>query len=222
MKTSFVLYTEYMSFFEALTLEEKGMLLEAIFAYEAGMELPEMDSAVKVAFSFIKKRLDINDEKYEKKAAASIENGKKGGRPKKTEKTQDNPVGFLETQDNPVGFLKPNETQKNHVYVNDNVNDLSKDKVSSLVINNIPTLTELTNYISDKKLNVNAQRFHDYYTIKGWDKITDWKAAVEFWSKNERRTSKTSQFCQTQKSDYDVSEIEKALLAKQRKEIESG
>lgn len=80
-----------------------------------------------------------------------------------------------------------------------------------------PTLTELKNYISDKKLNVDPQRFFNYYSDKGWNKITDWKAAVEFWHRNERKSK--SQFLQEQKADYDMKELEKALLEKTIKEM---
>jgi len=80
-----------------------------------------------------------------------------------------------------------------------------------------PTLTELKNYISDKKLNVDPQRFFNYYSDKGWNKITDWKAAVEFWHRNERKSK--SQFLQEQKTEYDMKELEKALLEKTIKEM---
>ena len=80
-----------------------------------------------------------------------------------------------------------------------------------------PTLTELKNYISDKKLNVDPQRFFNYYSDKGWNKITDWKAAVEFWHRNERKSK--SQFLQEQKAEYDMKELEKALLEKTIKEM---
>jgi len=81
----------------------------------------------------------------------------------------------------------------------------------------VPTLTELKNYISDKKLNVDPQRFFNYYSDKGWNKITDWKAAVEFWHRNERKSK--SQFLQEQKAEYDMKELEKALLEKTIKEM---
>lgn len=90
--------------------------------------------------------------------------------------------------------------------------DIDKELVSKQ-----PTLTELKNYISDKKLNVDPQRFFNYYSDKGWNKITDWKAAVEFWHRNERKSK--SQFLQEQKTEYDMKELEKALLEKTIKEM---
>jgi hypothetical protein len=90
--------------------------------------------------------------------------------------------------------------------------DIDKELVSKQ-----PTLTELKNYISDKNLNVDPQRFFNYYSDKGWNKITDWKAAVEFWHRNERKSK--SQFLQEQKAEYDMKELEKALLEKTIKEM---
>lgn len=91
MKDSFVLYTRYRRQLKNLTMEQVGVLFIAILCYEAGDELPEMDSAVSVAFDFIRDDLDENDRKYEEKCRINAENGKRGGRPKKpneTEKTE--------------------------------------------------------------------------------------------------------------------------------------
>ena len=82
MRESFVLYTEYLEHLEILSTEECGILFKAIFAYQSETELPEMSAAVKIAFSFIKKRMDADTEKYEEMCKKRAEAGKLGGRPK--------------------------------------------------------------------------------------------------------------------------------------------
>ena len=42
-RDSFVLYTEYMEQVNLLSIEQRGVLLTAIFSYAADAELPEMD-----------------------------------------------------------------------------------------------------------------------------------------------------------------------------------
>ena len=64
MKTSFVLYTEYLRHIQLLTMEQRGVLFTAIMAYEGEAEMPEMDGAVEMAFSFIKVQLERDEEKY--------------------------------------------------------------------------------------------------------------------------------------------------------------
>ena len=51
-----------------------------------------------------------------------------------------------------------------------------------------PTLEEVKSYCLERKNNVDAQRFIDYYSSNGWmvgkNKMKDWKAAVRTWERN--------------------------------------
>ena len=51
-----------------------------------------------------------------------------------------------------------------------------------------PTLDEVKAYCKERKNNVDADRFIDYYTSNGWqvgkNKMKDWKAAVRNWEKS--------------------------------------
>lgn len=53
-----------------------------------------------------------------------------------------------------------------------------------------PTIEEVKAYCLDRKNNVNAEKFIDYYTSNGWyvgrNKMKDWKASVRTWEKNEK------------------------------------
>lgn len=59
-----------------------------------------------------------------------------------------------------------------------------------------PTLEEVSAYVSEKGYSVDAERFIDFYTSKGWmvgkNKMKDWKAAVRNWWKNEKSNQKHS------------------------------
>ena len=89
-KNSFVLYYEYKEHFELLSDEELGKLMRAIMEYEAEGIVPELDGMVKMAFSFIRKDLDICREKYDAKCERNRQNGGKGGRGNKTESECEN------------------------------------------------------------------------------------------------------------------------------------
>lgn len=135
MKNSFVLYTEYFEHFSLLTLEQQGLLINAIFKYQLGQELPEMDSCLKMAFSFIKAQLDRDNEKYDQICKKRSEAGKQGGRPKANDnndnQTKANKANaFLEKQ------TKANKADNDNVYDNVNVDDT--DTVNGNVnVNNI-------------------------------------------------------------------------------------
>lgn len=122
-RDSFVLYTEYMEQVNLLSIEQRGVLLTAIFSYAADAELPEMDGITKMAFAFIKSRIDKDTEKYAKTIEKRKEAGKLGGRPKAN--------GSTEKQEKAKKANGFSEKQNNPVYVNDNVNvndNVLKDK----------------------------------------------------------------------------------------------
>lgn len=122
-KDSFVLYTEYMEQIELLSMEQRGILLTAIFAYVSDTELPDMDGITKMAFAFIKSRIDKDTEKYAKTIEKRKEAGKLGGRPKAN--------GYSEKQEKAKKANGFSEKQNNPVYDNDNVNvnvNVLKDK----------------------------------------------------------------------------------------------
>jgi hypothetical protein len=53
------------------------------------------------------------------------------------------------------------------------------------------TLEEVKDYCSERKNNVDAERFFDYYSANGWVQgknkpIKDWKACVRTWEKNDK------------------------------------
>ena len=53
-----------------------------------------------------------------------------------------------------------------------------------------PTLEEVKAYCAEKEYTIDAERFIDFYTSKGWfvgkNKMKDWRAAVRNWSKGSR------------------------------------
>jgi hypothetical protein len=81
-KKSFVLYTEMIKDLEDLSFEEKGKIFHAICEYESNGEIPdfiESDRVLKIAFTFIRRQLDRDNEKWEKTIEARRSAGEKGG-----------------------------------------------------------------------------------------------------------------------------------------------
>ena len=114
-KKSFVFYTEYREHLEMLPPEQIGELMLALIDYQETGEVPDLPkgSALAMCFSFIKKRMDKDNIKYEEKCERNRSNGKKGGRPtnqtviSETEENPNKPNGFSENQ------MVISETEKN-------------------------------------------------------------------------------------------------------------
>jgi hypothetical protein len=62
-----------------------------------------------------------------------------------------------------------------------------------------PTLQEVSDYCKERKNFVDPQRWHDFYSAKGWmvgkNKMKDWRAAVRTWERDSHpNTTNTSEF----------------------------
>lgn len=87
-KKGFIMYADLLENIELLSMEQRGILLTAILCDQSAKEPPEMDGAVRIAFSFIKKGIDLNTNKYNEICEKRRESGKKGGRPSKANETK--------------------------------------------------------------------------------------------------------------------------------------
>lgn len=128
MKNSFVLYNEYKEQFSLLSNEEAGRLIMAIFEYTESGNIPELEGMTLMAFSFIKKQLDRDSEKYEKTVEKRKEAGKTGGRPKTNGSDEEakKANGFSEKAKKANGFSKKQTKAKKPVDVDVN-EDVDED-----------------------------------------------------------------------------------------------
>lgn len=139
-KKSFVFYTEYREHLEMLPPEQIGELMLALIDYQETGEVPDLPkgSALAMCFSFIKKRMDKDNTKYEEKCERNRSNGKKGGRPtnqmviSETEENPNKPNGFsenqtviLETEKNPT---EPRKADNDNEYDNEYDNDCDNEE----------------------------------------------------------------------------------------------
>ena len=88
-RKSFMMYVNYAKQFRLLNMEQRGALITAIFEYiENGIVLSSLDALTEMAFSCMQDTFDRDYQTYIQKCEKNSENGKKGGRPKKSEKTE--------------------------------------------------------------------------------------------------------------------------------------
>lgn len=81
-----------------------------------------------------------------------------------------------------------------------NVKKVKNDKNSNIGEKSIrffpPTLEEIKNYCSERKNNVDADKFFNFYESKGWmvgkNKMKDWQAAIKNWEKSNKQSNQTT------------------------------
>lgn len=112
-RESFVLYTKINEIVKELSVEDKGLLFQAILDYQETGVVPDISGAIKIAFIGIRQDLDANAEKYEQVRKARSEAGKKGMESRWI--TKDN-------KNNKVKDEITNITVYDNVNVNDNDN----------------------------------------------------------------------------------------------------
>lgn len=77
MNDSFILYTSDYQLIERLTDEQLGQLTRALFTYARDGKIIQLDPVVRMAFVFIKDKIDRNQTKYQKKCERLRANAQK-------------------------------------------------------------------------------------------------------------------------------------------------
>lgn len=108
MKETFIIRTEWYEAISELSVKDQAIIFNNLFLYH--MNLPEKINthgiAVKLVWKLIEPNLKRNIENYDKRKDTSVENGKKGGRPKKEENEE---IDKLPDENNLNNLKKPNE-----------------------------------------------------------------------------------------------------------------
>lgn len=212
----------YRSFYEAIAElpdEELAKAFRAIAEYGLNGVEVECGGSAKVALKMAKPQIDKNNARYK--------NGQSGG--KKTAEPNPNQTvtkaNQTVTKANQTGTKleptvtkpEPNVTKPEpNVNVNDNVikkkdTSVSKEKARFAP----PTLENVIGYCREKGLNVDAQRFIDYYESVGWKvgktrkPMKDWKAAVRNWDRQDRAEDKPfkTRFHNHEQQTYDFDSL---------------
>lgn len=127
-RKQFLFNLEWVEVLMGYPKEVRYEVYDAIMRYVQSGEIPELKPTAKMAFSFIKKEIDYNDEKYQSVCDRNKANGKKGGRPKKADKNEESGRfsknrTVLEKPKKADGFSVLKNAEIPPLYDNDNDND---------------------------------------------------------------------------------------------------
>lgn len=190
MRESFVLHAEYI---EDLPEELKGAFLRYIYEYGIKEIEPELSGLELTVWLKIKRRIDDDVQSYERKVSNLKQNKNRTAISAKTTTTTDNRTDTERT---------PNGDRTDSVSVNDSVN-VSVNVPDSVNVAEAkpaepaparkrfvkPDLEEIREFCFEKNINIDVDRFFNYYESKGWkvgvSPMKDWKAAVRNWAKND-------------------------------------
>ena len=166
-RDSFIFYRSFYDASKCLKTEEKAQLFDAICSYALDEKVEQLDGTAYGMFQLVKPQLDANRKRFNNGCIKKQKGSKKEAKAKQTKSK-------IEANVN----VNPN--------VNENLNLESKSK-SKLFVK--PTIDEIKNYCLERKNNVNAESFSNYYEARGWKlkgiQMKDWKACVRTWEGND-------------------------------------
>ena len=167
-RDSFIFYRSFYDASKCLKTEEKAQLFDAICSYALDEKVEQLEGTAYGMFQLVKPQLDANRKRFNNGCIKKQKGSKSEAKAKQTKSKIEANVNVN---------VNPN--------VNENLNLESKSK-SKLFIK--PTIDEIKNYCLERKNNVNAESFSNYYEARGWKlkgiQMKDWKACVRTWEQN--------------------------------------
>ena len=216
------IWCSFAEIIEPLNDAERGRLFTAMLEYAERGTLPEFKGNERYIWPMAKQSIDrTRDESGRKR-----ENGQRGGRPRKPEETSENQK-------------KANESTENQQEANESYKEKEKDKDKEKKETPLagckektasrftpPTVEEVAQYCRERKNNVDAQRFVDFYESKGWrvgnQPMKDWRACVRTWERERERgspkkTVTAQQYTQREYTEDELMAVSDDLIAEARK-----
>lgn len=187
MRDSFIFYKSFFEAMQGLSDEQKGQCFDALASYALTGEEPSLENPIiRLFFTMAKPQIDVNNQRFE--------NGKRGGRPRKQDITEEYPE-IEPNKNQTITKIKPknNQTETNpepNVNVNNKKNKISSGKPLDILQKKFkkPTVDEIKGYCLERNNTVIAEKFYDFYESKGWkvgnQPMKDWKAAVRTWERS--------------------------------------
>lgn len=198
-------------------LKDKNMSLKAKGLLSVILSLPEswdysingLVAICKENVTAVRSALDELKELGYLKVTKKMPNETESGRIEYIYDIFENPIEKQDTEKQDIENLYV-ESQgiENHTQLNTkepntnklNTKKLNKDNISEKRSTRFipPTVEEVRYYCIERKNNIDAENFVDYYESKGWmigkNKMKDWKASVRTWERNEYNRKKESAY----------------------------
>lgn len=206
-KSAFLFHYDLKSKIEMISDEIAGQVIKAAFDYAINGILPNnADLGFRMVFSDIKDDIDADSLNYNERCEKNRQAIQKRWDEYKRIQTNTNEYE-----------CKKNDTKHTN-NDSDSDSDINKKEIISKDIKKkqvfqTPTMDEISAYIREKGYQVDAERFYDFYSAKGWmigrNKMKDWRAAVRTWSRggNENKRDSNTFGREPMPTHYDVNDF---------------
>ena len=204
MRDSFVFYRSFLDGLNAIPKKDRLACYEAIVNYALNDKDETGDGVAAGVLNLVKPIIDANSRKAEA--------GRKGGQARAS-KAQANASKVKQEAS------KAKLNRKEEIVNSKKEKEKEKEKETSTPKH--PTVEQVREYAAKAGLNLDAERFVDYYTANGWKvggrtPMKDWQAAARNWARRDKpKTSKGFDYeNQRNYTADDYAALERRLLAR--------
>ncbi len=186
------LFHDYRRKFAGLNNEEFGKVIRAALLYSETDEITQLLPIETLAFDVVRCDIDRAKAQYETRCAKNRANG--------SVRKRSVAIASESSQEKE----KEEEEEEERVYKERKADKPPRTRFTP------PTIEEVAAYCTERKNNVNPEKFMNHYQANGWVQsrgkpIRDWKAAVRNWESNgydNARTTNPSQPIQYTTEDF--------------------
>ncbi len=204
---SFTFYFDYYNLIDTMTPNDKKELAVAILDYVFKDIEPALTGHKQAIFNTLKAQLT----KSKNKSSSARKDTTNKNQNEIKSKSNDNQNEINEDNKTSVLSFKFNDSLESK-----KERGMGEEKKKNFLK---PTIEEIQEYCLERKNNIDAESFYDFYESKGWligkNKMKDWKAAIRTW---EKRNKNNEQLPDWFDQSYEKEEIE--LTDDERKWLE--
>lgn len=198
---SVILFSEWKRSLVRLSLEQKGMLLDALLDYPDKGDPAFDDPLLDTVWLFIGNTLSENERKYEETSKKRSEAGKRGNKKRwgatddianianATDDIANIAISISKSKSKSKSISKSTDTKVSDSSSAEALPPTPKSRFSP------PDVETVKNYFAEKGgTEAQAIRFHAYYESNGWkvgrNPMKNWKAAASGWISRDRDEAK--------------------------------
>jgi hypothetical protein len=190
-RDSFIFYRSFFSATKHLNQVEKAQLFEAICSYALDGNLIDLQGMSQGMFELIKPQLDANRKRFENGCVKKQKGSKKEAKNKQKRSKEEANVNVNHNVNVNEECKSELINENSNLMENHNIENNFKGVEIEAVKNKKfkkPTIQEIKNYCLERKNNVDANKFFNYYEANGWkvgkNPMKDWQACVRTWEGN--------------------------------------
>ena len=193
-RKSFIIHKDSLVILDEMSNEQAGIFIKSIKFYQEKGYLPELDFGLKMATTPFINQFQRDEDIYKKTCEARKEAGSLGGKQKVANASKSyQEVANLADNDSKNKNKSESEIKNNPDNLNNNSKGVEIDTVKTKKFIK-PNIQEIKDYCLERKNNIDAEHFFNYYETRNWKDIKNWKACVITWEKNKNKFTNNNNY----------------------------